>query len=618
MLVSDLVSQYQNSTSSGSKISTKTKGIEQLSKTVASLEKGQIFEGTVNSVKGGKVTLALSSGQTITASIDKAIKLLAGQSVFFQVKSNEGGVVEIRPVNSEFGGNPTLLNALKSAGLPENEANLKLINAMMKEQMPVDAASIKDMIRTMKNNPGTEVDTLVSMKKLDIPITPSMITQFENYKQSEGAILKMVNELSNDIPKAFMGENVTKGDLAGFQNDLLGFLENSINKEFEGELIQTLKTPVGEQGSLETIGQTIGQDVKQAPGQVTEQLAAGGTEQQLAAGATEQTTGQQIPNGDKGIAISTTLEPKISENPQTGGVTSLGTNHDLDIPSVKQGIGTLKDVLNPQSAVTLERMISEFPEIKTMAPQLFDEEGKLKSETKVSDFLKTVNNVFLNASTVTKEDMIKFLDSKPVKTMINDMMGKAWTLEPRDLLKKNVINELYEKIENDMEKIINSSKHNTHEMHNPISDTASLVKDNLSFIREVNQLYQYVQIPLQMAGEKTTGELFVYANKKQKRAENDEITAFLHFDLESLGSTDIAVKLAGKKLDTKFFLEDDISFQIVEKHLPELEERLEKIGYDCKLKVVNDSNKINFVEDFLKQDSKTAGTISRYSFDVRA
>lgn len=579
MLVSDLVSQYQNTLNSGSKIAKKTKGVEQLSKMYSSLEKGQIFEGTVSSIKGDKVTLALSSGQTITARLDKNVDLSEGQSVFFQVKSNEGGSIQIRPISSEFGGNPTLLNALKGAGLPENETNLKLINSMMKEQMPVDRDSVRSMLNLVRSHPNSDIDTIVSLKKLGLPVNESMITQYENYKANEGEILRMVDSLTEDIPKAFNGETATKSDVLIFQNDLIGILENS----GDGEVIQakTSDSNSSLQGNITNIV------------------------------------------GDLDDEIVNTYDPKVSDNeiPRDGARQSVIFDPNANNSSNSNFANTnilLKDFLTPETSVKLNNVLNEIPNLKQSVPQLFDANGNVRTDIKSTDLLKVVNNYFATNPSISKDAVLKFLESDPVKSLLKEAMSNKWTLEPKDLLKPGSVNSLYDDIEEDMQKIIESSKKSVHAESNPIMDSAQSVKDNLSFIREVNQIYQYVQIPLKMSGENTTGELFVYTNKKAKRAENDEITAFLHFDMENLGSTDIAVKLAGTKLDTKFFLEDDLSYNIVAQNLHILEERLTELGYNCKMTVENDSQKVDFVEDFLKQDVKTAGEIKRYSFDVRA
>ena len=74
-----------------------TRGVEKLVSSVRELTVGNIFEGTVNSVSGGKVILGLSNGTELTARLDANMQLVKGQSMFFQVKSNNGETIAIRP-----------------------------------------------------------------------------------------------------------------------------------------------------------------------------------------------------------------------------------------------------------------------------------------------------------------------------------------------------------------------------------------------------------------------------------------------------------------------------------------------------------------------------------------
>jgi hypothetical protein len=74
-----------------------------------------------------------------------------------------------------------------------------------------------------------------------------------------------------------------------------------------------------------------------------------------------------------------------------------------------------------------------------------------------------------------------------------------------------------------------------------------------------------------------------------------------------------------KKVSTNFYLKDDISYQLLLEHLDELERRLENKGYQVKIHVSNQEEKVNFVEDMIKQGAPSAGgMVHRYSFDVRA
>ena len=142
----------------------------------------------------------------------------------------------------------------------------------------------------------------------------------------------------------------------------------------------------------------------------------------------------------------------------------------------------------------------------------------------------------------------------------------------------------------------------------------------MDFINQLNQAYTYIQLPLKLSGQQATGDLYVYSNKKRRIGEDDELSAFLHFDLQHLGSTDISVKLKNKKVSTDFYMADDVSFALIQKNLPLLQEKLERLGYTATLNVSKDdkAEPVDFVEDFLKQGLSAGGGIRRYSFDMTA
>ena len=168
--------------------------------TLEELSSGSVFEGTVSSVKNGKVTLALSDGQTITARLSGKVPLSQGTPMFFQVKSNDGATIEIKPyTGAGSGGNPILTNALTEGTVPVTERNLAMVDAMMKEQMPIDKQSLLNMARIANMNPGVDITTVVNMTKLGIPVSPEMAAQFENYMTDEHAILQEMDQAMNEL-----------------------------------------------------------------------------------------------------------------------------------------------------------------------------------------------------------------------------------------------------------------------------------------------------------------------------------------------------------------------------------------------------------------------------------
>ena len=92
----------------------------------------------------------------------------------------------------------------------------------------------------------------------------------------------------------------------------------------------------------------------------------------------------------------------------------------------------------------------------------------------------------------------------------------------------------------------------------------------------------------------------------------------MHLDLEHLGSTDVYVEMEGNAVATKFYLMEDESYQLIEEHLPELQEQLEKKGYSCRVSLEKREEAVDFVEDFLNRERPAEESFQRFSFDVRA
>ncbi|HBE08116.1 MAG TPA: transporter, partial [Lachnospiraceae bacterium] len=221
MQIQNFVNQYHNNVSSGSTVSNGVEGMNQVHDSMKQLSPGQVFEGSVVSVKNDQVVLNLSNGQNVTARMEGDVSLLLGQSVFFEVKNNVDGKIEISPLQTQLSNNPTLLNALDQAGLPHSSRNLEMVQTMMKEELPIDVKSLTDMARSIALNPNSSVDTLVTMNRLQIPTSPEMISQFENYMSDQHEILTAVDQLSDQISTAIQDGSIPKDSLLDFSKQLL-------------------------------------------------------------------------------------------------------------------------------------------------------------------------------------------------------------------------------------------------------------------------------------------------------------------------------------------------------------------------------------------------------------
>lgn len=613
MHISDMLGQYNRNISSGTEELKAASGMQKVVSTMEELSSGSVFEGTVSSVKNGKVTLALSDGQTITARLSGKVPLSQGTPMFFQVKSNDGATIEIKPyTGAGSGGNPILTNALTEGTVPVTERNLAMVDAMMKEQMPIDKQSLLNMARIANMNPGVDITTVVNMTKLGIPVSPEMAAQFENYMTDEHAILQEMDQAMNEL-----------ADLAG-SSDLTPDQAVQMNHKILSILLpeQTATgAPVNTEGQIETGGQTTAEGQIVTGGQITAEgqttsegqiLTDGrlGAEEQTVNGEQTTTAGQAIQEGTGGQAIGEVLSDQqfSSLGRLLQNIPSLVESTKLFPEAMEQDIfiDTLEDESVAQNLMT-----------EDAAWKAADGKTALDKNLTVSDFLRTVSQLLSENNGMASQSIQKLFGSDAYKSLFRNVMEQQWLIQPEALKQEKKISQLYEKLEQQMRQVEDALKE-AGVTKTRFPETAAEVRGNIEFMNQLNQAYTYVQVPLKMSGQNANGELYVYTNKKNLRDPDAELSAFLHLDLEHLGSTDVSVKMQHRNVKTNFYMADDASYDLVEKYLPILEQKLKDKGYQCTITMTKEEKKVSFGDDFLRKDMPQTGTLHRYSFDVRA
>ena len=619
MHISDMLGQYNRNISSGTEELKAASGMQKVVSTLEELSSGSVFEGTVSSVKNGKVTLALSDGQTITARLSGKVPLSQGTPMFFQVKSNDGATIEIKPyTGAGSGGNPILTNALTEGTVPVTERNLAMVDAMMKEQMPIDKQSLLNMARIANMNPGVDITTVVNMTKLGIPVSPEMAAQFENYMTDEHAILQEMDQAMNELADLAGSSDLTPNQAVQMNHKILSIL-----------LPEQTATgaPVNTEGQIETGGQTTAEGQIVTGGQITAegQIVTGGqttaegqiltdgrlgAEEQIVNGEQTTTAGQAVREGTGGQAIGEVLSDQqfSSLGRLLQNIPSLVESTKLFPEAMEQDIfiDTLEDESVAQNLMT-----------EDAAWKAADGKTALDKNLTVSDFLRTVSQILSENNGAASQSIQKLFGSDAYKSLLRNVMEQQWLIQPEALKQEKKISQLYEKLEQQMRQVEDALKE-AGVTKTRFPETAAEVRGNIEFMNQLNQAYTYVQVPLKMSGQNANGELYVYTNKKNLRDPDAELSAFLHLDLEHLGSTDVSVKMQHRNVKTNFYMADDASYDLVEKYLPVLEQKLKDKGYQCTITMTKEEKKVSFGDDFLRKDMPQTGTLHRYSFDVRA
>lgn len=595
MQISDMLAQYNRSSATGATATAPQQGVQQLVSAVREMTVGNVFEGTVNDIKSGTVTLGLANGQTVQARIAAGVQLAVGQAMFFQVKSNDGTTVEIRPYTNGNLNNPTLLKALDAAGIPAEPRMIDMVNSMMEEQMSIGRESLMDMARSISAYPDADIKSLVLMHKLDIPMSEEFIQQFENYKSDQAAITSQFDDVLESIGKLYQNENHSETEAL----------------ELGSRIYQVLK----QEGSLDASA-IVKEGVQKgswSPVELQEGAILEGTSELAATEITgkELAEAETIEETLDGVAVNSGEEAASEEN--AAQVSEEKTSSDA------QGVqyyarGSVGALFTEGQMKDFSNLLKEFPQLA--GSKLFTAEGNLNGNLSTGAFLKELHQALDEIMGLTGGSAKKLFSGKEYQKVLEYEVKRQWTLKPEEV-KGDAVKHLYEKMENQMQKmqelVQESGQSNT-----SLAKAVSNLQGNIEFMNQINNAYHYVQIPLRMSNQNAHGDLFVYTNKSGVDRPDGELSAFLHLDMDNLGATDVSVRMKDRKVHTNFYLEDEKSYDLIEEHMAELMQRLQEKGYSCTVQVENQFRKKNLVEDFMQQEHPSAGILHRYSFDMRA
>lgn len=635
MQISNLVSQYNNSVANGEPM-TGAKGVEKLVSSLNEMSRGMIFEGTVSSVHGNQVKLALSNGQQILARLAGKFSFEQGQSVFFQVKNNDGGTIEIKPytVDGE-GANLTLMDALKAAGLPVDGSNLSMVNKMMEEQMSIDKVSLNQMYQLVQDNKEINVTTLVELKRLGIDINPVNAAQFENYSNDKQAITIAMDSLIDELPNALSAEDLSMYKLVTQARDVLNIVTDGLSenviisnegydlKQYEAIMSDNQSAPIAKKHfniaelfeSLNSVsGESQGIQIMQKLNNFLkiDNMLMQGNE-------------SVAPNEPVLLNESVSSNESVISNEPVLLNESVASNEQVKLQEAPEKTDTaiinkkVETAANTIGCILSDNQIEELNEqVKKLLPDLQENNISLYSkDSSVVGILNDIKNMLEN--TPANANALRHLFSgNAFRIMLREALEQQWMIKPGDLEKNpKKLDGLYDKIEKqitNMENILKASG----TVNSKAEALADNIRGNIEFMNQINEAYTYVQVPLRMNEKNASGQLYVYTNKKSMSDPDKELSAFLHLDLEHLGGTDVSIKMLHKKVTTNFYLNSDESYALVKQFLPVLEKRLQDKGYNCELNVNSDSKQMNFVDGFLKKDLPPTGQVHRYSFDMRA
>lgn len=574
------------------------------------LEEGKIIKGEIIDISNKEVTIKLDNNQTITAPLKGGAELSIGQTVSFEVVADGQNGIALKPLTKTLPPalESTVNKALEAAGLPKTIKNLELVRELLANQMSIDKQSLQKLLRQSLLHKDAQISTLVLMAKHNIPMTEANITQFENYRNYQHQIAKQIDGISNSLPEIFeqLSKTASPKELTGFHNELLTALLTdtpalSINREdFPVYLTSSGRTELLSLLNEYPIPPELKEQLLQGNGSLKEVLSLINTDLSLAIQADEENLAKTMMEEEVDVSKLVLTQDKF-KSPLVANI--LEQYNDM----LKEQ-GKIAPYLNTSDREQLLASLKDTPLPDNIIKMI--QSGEITTK----DLLSIIHSYLpLLDETASKG----LLSSSSYKSLVKEQLLTNWTLTPKALGENNGLPDLYERMEKQLSEIEQLTLRNDQSPTLKSSADIQGLRQNLDFMKTLNEFFTYVQIPVRLKDKTLHSDLYVYTNKKELKKNKNNISILLHLDMDFLGSMDIHVELNHNQVNSRFYLETEEGADVIKKNMEQLEEALNNKGFLFQYEVLKREKEKDLITDFLKKDSPGT-SLKRYSFDIRA
>lgn len=608
---------------------------------VTQLQPGDTFQGEIVSVNGEDVQIQLTNGDYMAAKLERDVQVAIGQLMTLQVQSNKDNRVVLKPV---YDGKMQMLRvgeaALRAANMAVSDRNLTLVSTLLENGMSINKNTLMLFNRLTLQNPAASMADLIKLSKLQLPVNDNSIAQLQNYQNMEHRLLDGIREASDEILKLY--DTLTgKAEVQGNQNvpasavpdTAQGAITGQVALENGGKFMeQVLVLLAGEEGAGETQTAANGNSPVTVPqesqeGQVRQNVQNSQAEQANTENSVQNTVVDKtgVEPGNHTVDHSENVsETVVKGNPQEQTASDQAT---IQLPKQGENSGqNMQGAVVQRDAGYVDMMLNQ---LKGEKPQALPNkivslirEGIKDGKLELKDVKQLLVDSDLGKQLTTEQKAVIFR-SEPFKSMFRNDLQKQWTLTPQELTQEGRVEEFYQKLAREssqLTRMMNEAMQAGGQSGNGTQARAmGNISENVEFMNQINQMFNYVQLPLKLSNSQAHGDLYVYTNKKNMARRDGMLTAFLHLDMDHLGSLDVSISLQTERnqVTTKFYLDED-SIALVEGHIDELAQRLSKKGYQCKNMILEKEEDKTVLERMEEQVAGGNAVLGYRTFDTRA
>lgn len=542
------------------------------------LQPGDTFQGEIMSVNGQEVQLQLTNGQYMVARLEGEIQLALGQLLNFQVQSNQNSKIILKPVYTNLLQQRVGEAALKAANLAVNDKNLHMVSKLIENGMSIDKNSLIQFNRQLLQHPKANVEGLIRLNQLGVKISDTNLMQLEHYQNLEHKLSDSIEEAVNDIGKLYEAIAGEKYEMISSDDQNSSLLKADV---FMEKIIHFL----------------------------TEEKYGILTPDEFAEGESIEGKNVWIPKSEEtsfvskeSIQIREYMAKELMPQEEVTLPEEIRQENNID----KNSISKLADIVKQLQEIPEEKVVDKI--------QSFLKQGKMDVDI-LKELLFSKQGIGNKLSPESKDELYR---SEGFQKFLKDTLQKEWSLTPKELTEDGKIKEFYQKIVQQSEKLTQIMELATGQNQANAGNALQNIRENVEFMNQMNQMFQYVQLPLKLSGTQAQGELYVYTNKRNLAKKEGVLTAILHLDLEHLGNMDInlSLNMDTEQVISRFYLEAD-SITLLEEHIEELTQRLIKKGYHSQTFLEKRISEKSVFEQIEEQAGATAAPVMYQNFDIR-
>ncbi len=511
-------------------------------KLTSQVKTGDVLNVQVLGLSKDEIVLQLPDGKVISANTQIPLDISVGEFINLMVKDKQGGKIFLETVKS----NPEqaagavndeqIKNILTSLKLNMNARNIDIIKEMIGREIPVNKQNVQVILNNLAKYPELNVQKAVFMTANGVAFEEKSIDFLNQYAESKIVLGNQIKSLLNHI------DTIDDAQILKNILDKLNWLQSRNN--FKGN---------------EETAAVVFSETENSEGDANEEVKQSTVKGYSEPIMKEPKSSDVIINKQNAFTnLQKEILPIIKQIVLNSVDKQLNAQQSfiLDDDS-KQGINNLKQMIQNVEPDQLESFIQKLPQReKVIILQL------LKAE----DYNLNANNTSDPADILHLKTQIKSMFEQHFVSNTSEHLSE-------DLHVKDSYKEILVKLDVLKESLI--SREGRGDILNLIGQT----EENIRFMNNLSQFNTFVQIPLNIWGQNTNGQLFVL-KKSKKKIDASNASIFLSLEMPNMGLTEVLINVMGKSVFCSFRVQDQKALELIKKHTAELTSALNNKGYN--------------------------------------